>query len=394
MLFNRTVRSRVRLSQLAGILLLALLLSACSGAPGAGQNPIKIGAISSLTGPVTFPDASAAAKAVFDRVNAQGGINGRPIEYLVEDDKFDPATATQAARRLLDEQNVVVMAGSASFPDCAANNAYYQQKNVLVIPGAAISADCYNSPNIAPTNAGAINGMILGLYFASNTLKHSNVCAVLAEAPGAEPVYAMVAERWKALSGLDPLVFDTTFKQTDDPTPFILKTSQAGCEAVLFNGIDQQAIAWVRSAAAQQISGIDWIFLSPAYSAAVAETLGAAGEGIYALSEYEPFSGDAESLNDWRSLMNEAKVPLSGQAQGGYLAATIIVDTLKGIQGEITRESVTAALHNLEAYTNPLIGSPYRFGNAERHNPVQSGKFVQLTGGQWQVVTPEFVALP
>jgi hypothetical protein len=40
------------------------------------------------------------------------------------------------------------------------------------------------------------------------------------------------------------------------------------------------------------------------------------------------------------------------------------------------------------------MGSPYSFGDSAAHNPNQSGKFVQLESGSWQIVTPEFVRLP
>ena len=72
--------------------------SSSSGSSG----PIKIGSISGITGGAVFPEASKAAKAVFNEVNAEGGIDGRKIEYLVEDDKGDPAVAAQAARKLVD----------------------------------------------------------------------------------------------------------------------------------------------------------------------------------------------------------------------------------------------------------------------------------------------------
>lgn len=56
-----------------------------SGEPATGE-PIKIGAIVGQTGPADFSTASTAAAALFDCVNANGGNDGQPIEYMVEDD--------------------------------------------------------------------------------------------------------------------------------------------------------------------------------------------------------------------------------------------------------------------------------------------------------------------
>jgi branched-chain amino acid transport system substrate-binding protein len=379
---------------LALLCIAALMISACGAGQAADTSPIKIGAISTLSGPVTFPYPAQGAKAVFDRVNAEGGINGRQIEFLIEDDKLDPALSTQAARRLVDEQGVLALVGGASILDCAVNGAFYQQQGVLAIPGAGINPLCFNQANIAPPNAGAMNSLTLSLTFASQELGHTRVCAVLASDPSVNDFYPAAVARWEEASGMKLHLDDRTFKSTDDPTPFVVKAAQAECQAVLFNGIDQMAIAWTRSAEAQGLSGIDFLFSSSAYTEEVAATIGTSANRIFALSEYEPFTGDSPALEDWRTLMSEANVPLGAWSLGGYLAATILVDTLKGIEGPITRESVAEALRGLEQYETPLIGTPYAFGAAEAHNPNQAGKFVELSGGSWSIVTPEFVRLP
>jgi len=150
----------------------------------------------------------------------------------------------------------------------------------------------------------------------------------------------------------------------------------------------------MQAAKDQGITGITWIFLTPAYTANVAKVLGKDGDGIYANSEFEPFLTDSPVLVDWTKLMTSAKVPLTSFSEGGYLAATIFVDVAKGIKGEINRESVTAALRELKDYKSPLVGTPYSFGSEAAHNPNSSSKFVQLQDGKWQVVTPNFVVLP
>ena len=65
----------------------------------ADGEPIRVGAIVGETGADDFSSSADAAAAYFECVNAHGGINGRPIEYLVEDDRWDPEVAGQAAAR-------------------------------------------------------------------------------------------------------------------------------------------------------------------------------------------------------------------------------------------------------------------------------------------------------
>ena len=87
-------------------------------------------------------------------MNANGGINGRPIHYSIEDDQWNPETAAQLAAKLVNDTKVVGMVGNSSFVECAANAKFYETNNVLVIAGVGVPRDCFHSKNIAPTNGG------------------------------------------------------------------------------------------------------------------------------------------------------------------------------------------------------------------------------------------------
>ncbi len=91
-----------------------------NGKAASGQ-PIEIGAIVGKTGPADFSGSAQAAAAYFACVNANGGINGRPVHYSVEDDQWNPETAAQVAAKLVNDTKVVGMVGNSSFVECAAN---------------------------------------------------------------------------------------------------------------------------------------------------------------------------------------------------------------------------------------------------------------------------------
>jgi branched-chain amino acid transport system substrate-binding protein len=391
------MRRRKSLAVLATAGVVLLVAAGCSSSGGSGTNtaPIKVGAISSLSGPVVFPEASQAVKAVFDKVNREGGINGRKIDYRVEDDKVDPQAAQQAARRLVDSDGVVAMVGSASALECSVNAALYKQKNVLSVQGTGVDPACFSSSNISPVNTGPFQGITVSLQFASEVLKRDKVCAVLVDYAGWGDAYAAAIGQWETLTGKKLLLRDATYKPgPEDPTPFVLKVRNAGCQAVVFDGVDVAGVAWMQAVQAQKVTGIDWVFLTSNYTDKVAQTLGAAGEGLYANSEFEPYGGSAPSLADWKQTMTAAGVPLNSFAQGGYLAATDFIQALRSIHGEINRESVTAALHALTSVSNPLVGTPYSFAPADKHNSNRASKFVQLKGGTWVTVTPDWITLP
>ncbi len=91
-----------------------------TGAAATGA-PILVGGIHGNAAPGDFSASTQAAAAYFACVNANGGINGRPVEYLVENDQWNPELAAQAASKLITDKGVVAMVGNGSFVEMAVN---------------------------------------------------------------------------------------------------------------------------------------------------------------------------------------------------------------------------------------------------------------------------------
>ncbi|MFD1536261.1 ABC transporter substrate-binding protein [Nonomuraea guangzhouensis] len=96
-----------------------LALTACSGSAvsdsaGDTEAPLKIGVVLPLTGPVS--DTGKALQRGFElgvrKVNDSGGVNGKKVEYVVVDDAGDPATSTQLARRLIQQDHASMLFGT------------------------------------------------------------------------------------------------------------------------------------------------------------------------------------------------------------------------------------------------------------------------------------------
>ncbi|WPB58938.1 ABC transporter substrate-binding protein [Xylophilus sp. GOD-11R] len=79
-----------------------------------GKEPIRIGILIPLTGATSQFGAtmSLAAKAAAEEINAAGGVNGRKVEVVIEDDQSNPEAAVRAARKLIDIDKCVSIGGS------------------------------------------------------------------------------------------------------------------------------------------------------------------------------------------------------------------------------------------------------------------------------------------
>ena len=92
----------------------ATIASLLPTATFAQSSPIKLGVLVPLTGAggAYGPPMAKVAKAVVDDVNASGGVNGRKLELIVEDDQTSPEAAVRAARKLIDIDKVVAIMGT------------------------------------------------------------------------------------------------------------------------------------------------------------------------------------------------------------------------------------------------------------------------------------------
>ncbi|MEE2039691.1 ABC transporter substrate-binding protein [Nocardiopsis sp. CT-R113] len=120
------------LGALAAALALTVMATACTGAgevadsgevdldvsTGVTDDSIVLGSHQPLTGPAApgYLAVSQGARAVFDYVNAQGGIHGRQIDYRVEDDAYDPAQTIDVTRQLVIEDEIFAMVGGLGTP--------------------------------------------------------------------------------------------------------------------------------------------------------------------------------------------------------------------------------------------------------------------------------------
>ncbi len=353
------------LTAAAVLLVGALALSGCSapGSDGGSGSPIIVGSVNTISGPATFPEASQAAAAVFDAFNKAGGLNGRKIEYKKLDDKGDPATATASARELVGSDEAVALVGSASLIECELNAKYYEQEGILSIPGIGVDTGCFDSKNISPANVGPFNDMTLTLQYGSEVLGLNDICVLLEIAGSTRPTYQAAIDKWTALTGKKPKYIDDTVPYgASDYTPYIVKARQQGCKALAINPVEPDAIGQVKAANAQGWNDVTWLYLTSVYSENFAKAVDNAGAGIYVPAEFYPFTEENDINKEWRDLMAANNIPLTAFSQGGYLAATHFIEVLKTIKGDVTRESVTAALRKMKPIDNPMIGTPYTFG--------------------------------
>jgi branched-chain amino acid transport system substrate-binding protein len=129
--------------------------SQCGTKPGvkATGTPIPLGTIATNQPGTSFTDIPNMAKAYFDCVNANGGINGHPIKYYIATEQTNPAQIAALAKQLVQTDKVVGIVGNTSIIECSVNSSYWQKLGFFVIDS-GIAPECYSTPNSAAVNMG------------------------------------------------------------------------------------------------------------------------------------------------------------------------------------------------------------------------------------------------
>ena len=93
---------------------IVLVLGAGAPVPAQSQTPVKIGVIQPLSGAVAASGnyIRMGAEIARDWINAKGGVNGRKVELVIEDNKSDPKEAASAAEKLIVRDKVPAIMGA------------------------------------------------------------------------------------------------------------------------------------------------------------------------------------------------------------------------------------------------------------------------------------------
>ncbi|NUR82987.1 MAG: ABC transporter substrate-binding protein, partial [Nonomuraea sp.] len=110
-----------------------VLTGACAGQTGTGLTAasVKVGGIYPLSGPASaYAAVAQGARAYFAQVNAEGGVDGRRVDFLVRDDAYQPARAVEEARRLVLHDQVFALFQTLGTPSTAAVREYAARRRV------------------------------------------------------------------------------------------------------------------------------------------------------------------------------------------------------------------------------------------------------------------------
>ena len=359
--------------------------SVCGKGTGkkATGTPIKLGGIDMLIPGVDFTTIGKVAKAYFDCVNDNGGINGHPIKYTLYNEQLNPAQEAALARKLIEKDKVVGVVGNTSFAECGTNAKYYKSKGFVVI-GAGVQAECYSTPSFAEVNSGPRYSNV----GAAQALVKAGVKKLAIASPDTISAYAdggpaLVAQK----AGIPVKIFPTHLPVTDATSQLIQMYQFAGDGGgILIDFTPDTAPAFMKAAEAQGIvDKVKWGSSTPIANTFMSGQFSPAFDGHLWIdnefSNVDPSVGPDSALMFQVLKKYASSIAPQAFAQMGYLDGKFAVNALLSIKGAITAKSYNAAVVALKNQKSDILCKPFYVGNLAYHIPNNTNIIVDYKAG-------------
>jgi len=397
-------RQGLRLAAVAG---LALALGTSSALAqkkydaGASDTEIKIGNINPYSGPASaYGMIGKTIAAYFKKVNAEGGINGRKINFISYDDAYSPPKAVEQARKLVESDEVLLIFQSLGTPSNTAIQKYMNAKKVPQL-FVATGATKWGDPKHFPWTMGwqpsyQAEGQIYAKYLLKE--KPNAKIGILYQNDDYGKDYVKGMKDGLGAKAASMIVSEQPY-ETSDPTvdSQIVNLKASGAD-VFFNVTTPKFAAQAIKKSAE----IGWkpLHLLNNVSQSIGGVLKPAGlensKGIlstyYLKDANDPGVKDDPGYKDWLAFMDKY-FPEGDKSSSftvyGYSVAQTLVQVLKQCGDNLTRENVMKQAASLKDFEVGMLLPGIKINtSATDFYPIQQMQMQRFTGDRWELIGP------
>src|ERR1700748_810370 len=328
--------------------------------PGVTDTEIKIGTTTPYSGPASAYSAGAvSATAYFQKINDEGGINGRKIKYISLDDGYSPPKTVEQVRRLIESEEVLFLVNNVG---TATNNAVVKYINQKQVPHLFIGtgATMFNDPERFPwtmswTPHYASEGEIYAKYILQS--KPDAKIGIISQNDDLGRDYMLGFKRGLGDKTASMIVSEQTYNTTD-PTidSQIVSLKSAGADVMAIFAVPKFAAQAIRKA-----YDIDWhpqefvASIGSSIAGAIRPAGFEAAKGIisaaYQKDPADPQWRDDPAMKAWNVWMEKynPRVDKSDYyGPYGYNIGYAVVQILRQCGDDLTRENIMNQASHLD----------------------------------------------
>jgi branched-chain amino acid transport system substrate-binding protein len=400
----RVPSHRLRLATLAGLAGIAMAMATPALAQkkydtGATDTEIKVGNIMPYSGPASaYAVIGKTEAAFFNKVNAEGGINGRKINFISYDDSYSPPKAVEQARKLVESDGVLLIFQSLGTPS---NSAIMKYMNAKKVPQlfVATGATKFGDPKDFPWTMGwqpnyQSEGRIYAKYLMDNHPNGKIGILYQNDDYGKDVVKGLK----DGLGDKTSMIIAEAPYETSDPTvdSQIVKLKASGADIFL-----NVATPKFAAQAIKKVAEVGWkpLQIVNNVSNSLGGVLNPAGfdnaTGVLSTAYYkdptDPSWKDDPAFKAWSEFMDKY-YPDGNRTDGntvyGYLLGQTLVQVLKQCGDDLTRENVMKQAANLKLDLDMLLPGIAVHTTPTSFYPLQQLQMEKFDGTRWQRFGP------
>jgi branched-chain amino acid transport system substrate-binding protein len=350
---------------------LALVSTIAAAETGVTNDTVLIGAYGPVTGPAAFIGLGGrdGAELALSEINAAGGVNGRKLKMIFEDDAFSPAKALASVKKLVEQDNVFMILGLSGSNPTVGTLDYLREAKIPTYVAIASAPQVTHPFSHYLFRGASTESARYGEVYAEFLTQHLKVkkIAILSGADEnakneADNVERML-DKWYGTKILTRAEFKVGDK---DFTPQILKVKQVDPDIILAIGQTPEVSIIIK-----QIRDLG--LKQPIFGGAAAVdnsiiiNAGPAAEGymggwltpLYLDSTEPPMAKYMQAYT--KMFPNAPKGRPNLYDIMGYTEVYVIAEGLRRAGPDLTREKFVSALETLKDYRGTEIASPRTF---------------------------------
>jgi len=365
--------------------------------PGVTDTEIKIGQTMPYSGPASAYGTIGRVEAAYlNKINAEGGINGRRIKFISLDDAYSPPKTVEQTRKLVEQEDVLLIFGSLGTATNSAIHKYVNAKQVphlLISAGAAKWADPQNYPWTMPWN---VPFQIEARIYAKYLLKErpNAKIAMLYQNDDFGRDYVKGLRDGLGEKAAKMIIAEATYEATDSTVDSQIVTLRASGADTFFDVASPKSAAQ----AIRKVYELGWkpLYIMASTGSSIGSVLAPAGldksTGIISAVYFktdptEPEWRDDAGTQAYLEFMKKY-YPDGDLRDGtnvfGYSAAQLLVHVLKHCGDNLTRENVMRQATNLKNVELPMLLPGMRVNTSPTdYRPLKQMQVVRFDGKRY-----------
>jgi branched-chain amino acid transport system substrate-binding protein len=395
------MRSLMALAAVAAAATMTMTMTTASAEkkydPGASDTEIKIGNIMPYSGPASsYGVIGKTEEAYFRKINAEGGINGRKINFVTYDDGYSPPKAIEQARKLVEGDEVLLIFQPLGTPSNSAIQKYMNAKKVPQL-FVATGATKWGDPKNFPWTMGwQPNYQSEGRIYAKYILEHFPNGKIALFWQNDDAGRDQVKGVRDGLGDKANMIIADKSYEVSDPTidSQIVALKDSGADIFMTWAAPKGAAQAIR-----KVGELGWkpTFFLANVSTSVAGVLKPAGlenakdiiSTAYLKDPTDPAWKNDPGVDTWRAFMDKY-YPDGDKTNSnnvyGYAVAQTMVHVLKQCGDDLTRDNIMKQAANIKNFSSDVMLPGIKVNTGpEDFFPIEQMQLMRFDGEAWRL---------